>query len=76
MKFETQDFYLSAFLCLKGVEIVQIKGYGARKLFVFEDTAEFQALKRDYYWHKAKVDPETNSSIKGRDYDTLTNLNT
>jgi len=57
MKVETQDFYLSAFLCLRGITIDEIKEYGARKLFVFHDTEEFQELKREYYWHKAKVDP-------------------
>ena len=57
MKVETQDFYLSAFLCLSGIIIVEIKEYGARKLFVFDDTEEFQELKREYYWHEAKVDP-------------------
>ena len=57
MKVETQDFYLSAYLCLRGMEIIEMKDHGDRKLFVFEDNDEFQSLKRKYYYNEAKVDP-------------------
>jgi hypothetical protein len=49
MNVETQDFYLTAYLCLKGIKLVDIKEYGHRKLFVFEDNDEFQELKQKYY---------------------------
>ena len=57
MKVETQDFYLSAFLLLNRLDIIELKNYGERKLFVFRDTPKFQELKQQYYWNKAKVDP-------------------
>ena len=57
MEVETQDFYLSAFLRLKGLELIDLKDYGQRSLFVFEDNEQFQDLKKKYYWHEANVDP-------------------
>ena len=57
MEVETQDFYLSAFLRLSGLEIIDLKNYGQRCLFVFNDDERFQELKKKYYWHEAHVDP-------------------
>ena len=60
MKIETttQDIWLAAFICQQGVEIIDLReAEGQRKLFVFEDTDEYQLLKRDYYWHEGQVDP-------------------
>ena len=57
MEVETQDFYLSAFLRLKGLSMISMKSFGTRKLFIFEDNDIFQKLKQEYYWNKAVVDP-------------------
>ncbi|MBT3683861.1 MAG: hypothetical protein HOF29_12420 [Candidatus Marinimicrobia bacterium] len=57
MEVETQDFYLSAFLRLKKLEMLGMKSFGSRKLFIFEDNDIFQKLKQEYYWNKAVVDP-------------------
>ena len=57
MEVETQDFYLSAFLCLKGQPLKSLKDYGSRKLFVFEDNEAFQELKQQYYWDQGSVSP-------------------
>ncbi len=57
MEVETQDFYLSAFLCLKGQPLKSLKDYGSRKLFVFEDDETFQKLKQQYYWNEGSVSP-------------------
>ena len=57
MYVETQDFYMTAFLCLNGIDLVNLKDYGNRKLFVFEDNKDFQNLRQEYYWNKANVDP-------------------
>ena len=57
MYVETQDFYMTAFLCLNGIDLVNLKEYGNRKLFVFEDNKDFQHLRQEYYWNKANVDP-------------------
>ena len=57
MEVETQDFYLSAFLRLKGLEMKDMKSFGSRKMFVFEDNDIFQELKQDYYWNKAQISP-------------------
>ncbi|MBT3635025.1 MAG: hypothetical protein HN967_12340 [Candidatus Marinimicrobia bacterium] len=57
MDVETQDFYLSAFLRLKKLEMLGMKSFGSRKLFIFEDNDIFQKLKQEYYWNKAVVDP-------------------
>jgi len=53
----TQDIWLAAFACQHGHEIMDLRNLGDRKLFVFEDSDAFEDLKRDYYWHKATVDP-------------------
>ena len=53
----TQDIWLAAVAYQNGYELSDLRKLGDRKLFVFEDTEEFQELKRDYYWHQAKVDP-------------------
>ncbi len=57
MNVETQDFYLTAYVCLQGISMLSLKDYGARKLFVFEDNEKFQELKQRYYWNEAAVDP-------------------
>jgi len=57
MESATSDFYLSCFLRLHGLEIKELRDFDDRKLFVFEDTEEFQRLKREYYWNQAMVDP-------------------
>jgi len=57
MKVETQDFYFSVYLHLNGIPIDEIKDYGSRKMFVFEDNELYQKLKRAYYWNQATVDP-------------------
>ena len=49
MYVETQDFYMTAFLCLNGIDLVNLKEYGNRKLFVFEDNKDFQNLRQQYY---------------------------
>jgi len=53
----TQDIWLAALACQKGYKLFDLRKLGDRKLFVFKDSDEFQDLKRDYYWHKAQVDP-------------------
>ncbi len=58
MEVATQDFYLSAYLRLNGLELISLKDYGQRSLFVFEDGEQFQELKKKYYWNEALVDPE------------------
>ncbi|MFC1493307.1 DUF5659 domain-containing protein [candidate division KSB1 bacterium] len=58
MEVTTQDFYLSAFLRLKGISMLELRSStDNRKLFVFEDNEEFQNLKQQYYWSQAIVDP-------------------
>ena len=57
MEVETQDFYLSAYLRLKGLPMKGMKEYGHRKLFIFEDDDQFQQLKQAYYWNEAQVPP-------------------
>lgn len=57
MEVETQDFYLTAFLCQQGLPLKDIRAFGDRSLFVFEDSDEFQELKKKYYWNEALVDP-------------------
>ena len=56
MYVETQDFYLTAYMRLKGIELVNLKDYGNRKLFVFEDGESFQNLRQQYYWNNTNVD--------------------
>lgn len=57
MHVETQDMWLTAFLTLKGLKLHQLRDYGPRKLFIFNDDEKFQNLKRDYYYNLGSVDP-------------------
>jgi hypothetical protein len=57
METTTQDIWLAAAAYQNGYELCDLRKLGDRKLFVFVDSEGFQDLKRDYYWHKAKVDP-------------------
>jgi len=57
MKVETQDFYFAVFCNLNNLELLEMKDYGQRKMFVFEDNEQYQKLKKAYYWNEAKVDP-------------------
>jgi len=58
MDITTQDFYLTAFLRLKGIELADLRDEGRRHLFVFNDDQEFQDLKRAYYYDEALVPPQ------------------
>ena len=58
MEITTQDFYLTAFLRLKGIEPIDLRNEGRRHLFVFEDDERFQELKRAYYYDEAQVAPQ------------------
>ena len=49
MKVETQDFYFAVFCNLNNLELLEMKDYGQRKMFVFEDNEQYQELKRAYY---------------------------
>ncbi len=49
MKVETQDLYFAVFCRLNGIELDSMNNYGSRKMFVFEDTDEYQKLKKAYY---------------------------
>ncbi len=57
MEAVTQDFYLTAYLHQCGLKLRSLRENGGRKLFIFDDSEEFQRLKRDYYFNKASVDP-------------------
>ena len=58
MEITTQDFYLTAFLRLKGIEPTDLRDEGRRHLFVFTDDEKFRALKRAYYYDEAQVPPQ------------------
>jgi len=49
MKVETQDFYFSVYLRLNDIPMDEMKEYGSRKMFVFDDTEQYQQFKRAYY---------------------------
>ena len=85
MEVITQDFYLSAFLRLKGLHMTEMRSSkDNRMLFVFEDTEEFQDLKQQYYWKQAHVDPlgykqairELKGLIMDRNKESSTEFNT
>ena len=37
MQVESQDFYLAVYLCLNGLDIKEMRPFGNRTMFVFED---------------------------------------
>ena len=57
MEIATQDMWLTAYACHNNIELKGLREYGDRKLFIFDDTPEFQNIKREYYWNEARVDP-------------------
>ena len=52
----TQDLWLASYAWYNGFKLIDLRELGDRKLFVFEDSDEFQLMKRDYYWHRGQVD--------------------
>lgn len=57
MKAETTDFFLSAFLIHQGFTLIEMRSNGDRKIFVFEDSPQYQGAKNQYYLNDALVDP-------------------
>jgi len=57
MEIATQDMWLSAYACHNDIKLKGLREYGDRKLFIFDDTPEFQNIKREFYWNEALVDP-------------------
>jgi len=53
----TRDLWLASYAYSQGFEIIGLQEWGDRKLFIFRDCEAFQAMKRDFYWHRAIVDP-------------------
>ena len=57
MEIATQDMWLTAYACHNNIKLKGLRDYGDRKLFIFDDTEEFQNIKREFYWNEARVDP-------------------
>ena len=58
MEIATQDMWLTAYaLSHNNIKLKGLREYGDRKLFIFDDTPEFQDIKREFYWNEARVDP-------------------
>jgi len=54
-KFESREFYSSAFLIASGIELLRIYKEGPRTVFVFEDTEQVQTLLKNYFGMQATV---------------------
>lgn len=51
--FQTHDFYLSAYLSCRGMELSDIDRLDPRRqVFVFSDKAERKVYEREYYYGK------------------------
>jgi Domain of unknown function (DUF5659) len=55
--FEISDFACAVYLRCTGYQIVEIRGAGTRKHFVFEDAPTRQQDVAAYYADRAKVNP-------------------
>jgi len=56
--YETADFYLTAFLLSKGLQLISTRQVGPKKiLFVLKDTPQRKDLTSDFYSGKATVNP-------------------
>lgn len=56
-RYETTDFYLSAYLKAKAFRIVDISREGRRTAFIFEDRSDRKDLVRAYYNNEGAVNP-------------------
>jgi len=67
LKFETSDFYLSAFLLARGFELIEVNKENPRRaVFIFKDREDRQSLIEDFLFGRAQVDPKDfASAIKG-----------
>ena len=54
-KFESREFYSSAFLIASGVELLTTYKEGPRTVFVFEDNEQVQDLLKNYFGMQATV---------------------
>lgn len=58
-KFETRDFYLSAFLLSQGFKLLDINRSDPRKvLFIFQDKESRQSLIEDFLFGRIKANPK------------------
>lgn len=56
--FKTSNFYLSAFLQAKGINLVDIdKSNPRQSLFVFNETEDRQSLAEDFLFGRGSVEP-------------------
>ena len=55
--FETRDFYLACFLRCTGYELLDLRGEGRRKVFVFEDRPTRRDDVMAYYGELGSVRP-------------------
>ena len=60
LKFETPDFYLSAFLLSQGFNLLDIdkKSDPHRALFIFKDRENRQSLVEDFLFGRTVVEPK------------------
>jgi len=54
-KFESREFYSSAFLIASGVELLSTYKEGPKTVFVFEDNEQVQTLLKNYFGMQATV---------------------
>jgi hypothetical protein len=60
LKFETSDFYLSAFLLTQNFRLLNIKKIDPRRfLFIFEDKKDRQNLIEDFLFGRTKIEPKS-----------------
>lgn len=57
------DLPLSAFLSVRGHQVLRIDGYGQRAFFVFEETPQLDRDCMDYFNRRAKVEPLAFSEV-------------
>jgi len=56
--YETADFYLTAFLLSKGLQLISTRQVGPKKiLFILKDTPQRKEFISDFYSGKATINP-------------------
>ena len=55
--FETHDFYLACYLRCTGYELIDLRGEGVRKAFVFRDRPTRRSDVLNFYGQGAAVSP-------------------
>ena len=54
---KTEDLWFAVYVFHKGIDPIEIRDIGSRKLFVFKEDNIFRKMKKEYYQDEARINP-------------------